>query len=186
MKKKIRGKGQLLEKKSVWNILVKKDQERFVKMSKPLLDQITEATKKNAHTEAFLLAWAFVEQILLPSLIRHIAQQLELKKIPTLNERIQVSQLISYYYFLSHDLKLYENLVKGNSLRRDLVHDLQVSDDGKKINQMAKIATEYTLKKIILLIVERLMNSKDIPVLALYINGRKDSIEKAIKEIKKL
>ena len=87
--------------------LVKKDFELFNQVFDPALKQIWVAIDNKNYLVSFLLSWALIEQIILPNLIRLIAHRLKIKELPDI-KKLNTSQLISDYYFLSQDKKLYK------------------------------------------------------------------------------
>lgn len=151
-----------------------RDQEKFKKIYEPLNKKIDEALSKKSYVEAFLLSWTFIEQILLPSLIRQICHRLDFKTVPSFDERTPVNTLITLYYFLSHDLELYQSLVECNKQRRNVVHRLENESDVASINEKAKTATKLVISKINVQLIERLSGHVAVPVLALYAKGWND------------
>lgn len=132
----------------------------------------------------FLLAWSELEQLLLPSLIRQIAYKLKLKDIPNLSEKTSMSQLINYYYFISHDFDLYNKLKKGNKNRNDFVHNFMENHINNDVDKKIKEFYLYTISELLIPILKRLKDDIEIPVLTLYSKGWNDFRENRIKYLK--
>lgn len=160
--------------KNPLEIAIKEDLKRFDEIYSPLNNILKEAVDKKAYIESFLICWTFIEQVLLPSLIRQVCHRLKFKKIPKLDERTQLANLINIYYFLSHDLTLYENLLKANSLRKEIIHRLENSHDVSSLGERAKKATKYALMNVTPLLLDRLSGKTTVPVLAIYSKGWND------------
>ncbi|MCE9642756.1 MAG: hypothetical protein K8Q97_00365 [Candidatus Andersenbacteria bacterium] len=179
-------KKQVPIEKSPLQILVTEDFKKFEKLVGPVMEQINKSVKRRAYTESLLLSWAFVEQIMLPSLIRQVAHRLSFKNVPKIDERVQAYQLISFYLFLTHDSQLYTKLLYANKLRREIVHGLQTSDDVYNLNKRARKATKYIVDEILGLFMDRLSGKVAVPVLALYSNGWNDCREETLKRLNEL
>ena len=111
---------------------------------------------------SFLLSWALIEQIILPNLIRFIAHRLKIKELPDI-KKLNTSQLISGYYFLSQDEKEY-----------------------KYLNKETKKSTEFIIKNILVPLLDKISGKEPIPVLMLYAQGWNDCRKKTIKNLEKL
>ena len=96
-------KNKQLPKTIDLNSVIKDDAKKINRIFKKVGNRI----KKTKGIEGFLLSWAFIEQLTLPSLIKLIAHKLKFKELPNL-EGIKTFQLIQIYYFLSHDYELYK------------------------------------------------------------------------------
>lgn len=169
----------LIPKKIDYSLILKEDAEKFNNIYKIWLERIKEAEG----IEKYMLCWAIIEQMTLPSLIRFIFCKLKLKNIPSL-EDMKTSQMISCYYFISHDEKLYSCLVFANKERNKLIHDFPIGKVTPEIKKKLKENTTFVLKNIFVPILERLTGKKTIPVLTLYGQGWNDFRSLAIKIIK--
>ena len=142
--------------------LVKKDFELFNKVFDPASKQIRVAIDNKNYLVSFLLSWALIEQIILPNLIRLIAHRLKIKELPDI-KKLNTSQLISGYYFLSQDEKEY-----------------------KYLNKETKKSTEFIIKNILVPLLDKISGKEPIPVLMLYAQGWNDCRKKTIKNLEKL
>ncbi|KKQ92949.1 MAG: hypothetical protein UT16_C0001G0015 [Candidatus Azambacteria bacterium GW2011_GWA2_39_10] len=142
--------------------LVKKDFELFNKVFDPASKQIRVAIDNKNYLVSFLLSWALIEQIILPNLIRFIAHRLKIKELPDI-KKLNTSQLISGYYFLSQDEKEY-----------------------KYLNKETKKSTEFIIKNILVPLLDKISGKEPIPVLMLYAQGWNDCRKKTIKNLEKL
>ena|SRR3989338_10806942 len=142
--------------------LVKKDFELFNKVFDPASKQIRIAIDNKNYLVSFLLSWALIEQIILPNLIRFIAHRLKIKELPDI-KKLNTSQLISGYYFLSQDEKEY-----------------------KYLNKETKKSTEFIIKNILVPLLDKISGKEPIPVLMLYAQGWNDCRKKTIKNLEKL
>ncbi len=146
-----------------FNSIIKKDAKEFNAIYQKVLDRI----KDTNGIEKFITSWAFIEQITLPSLIRLIFCRLQLSNIPNMDD-MTTSQLISCYYFISHDYNLYKDLVVANKMRNKIVHKVYLGDPDDKMKADLKENTNFILKSIFIPILERLTGKTSIPVLTLY------------------
>jgi hypothetical protein len=150
----------------------------------PAIKHIKEKQKRKEGIEAFLMSWSLIEQIVLPSFIRILSKKLHLKNVPDLN-KFTTKQLITCYYFLSHDQELYEKLCIANSKRNKLIHRLYKDEvDFELINKDALKFAEYILKKVLIDVIEKIFGNPPVPVLTLYGTGWNDAISQCIKSIK--
>lgn len=173
------------QKKDPISVAVRADQELFTKLEKPFIKAIQNSLDKKLYSEAFLLSWGFVEQILLPSLIRLVAHRLKLTKLPKIDENTHFAQLLNYYYFLTHDVDLYEKLSKANSMRNKIVHRLD-EEKLRNLNSETKAAANYTLIQVSLSIASRLRGDVTVPVLELYSKGWNDFRKKLLDHLEDL
>ncbi len=153
--KSIEGQGMLLIKKSV-------DNNHFI--------------------ESQVLSWSLIEQILLPGLISFVAKNLKIK-IPKNIYKVNIQNIIYFYYCLSHDKDLYENLEKGRKLRNKVVHKLYKEENKKAIMNIAKESTLYNML-VLEAIEKRSMGEVLIPSVNLYRNGWNNALKKAVEIIK--
>src|SRR5690606_3744624 len=117
------GMSNMLPKKEPYKLKVEEDIENFVAFSKVLIKDGDVRTKDFLYV--FLLHWSHLEEFLLPCLIRQIAFKLSFKEVPKINEGVSMSQMINYYYFLSHDLDLYKKLIVANKKRNKILHKFE-------------------------------------------------------------
>jgi len=164
--------------------LVKKDFELFNQVFDPALKQIWVAIDNKNYLVSFLLSWALIEQIILPNLIRLIAHRLKIKELPDI-KKLNTSQLISDYYFLSQDKKLYKKLLEANNKRNRIVHEIY-KKEYKYLNKETKKSTKFIIKNILVPLLDKISGKEPIPVLMLYTQGWNDCRKKTIKNLEKL
>lgn len=158
-----------------------KDLERVLV---PAIKHIKQKQKNKEGLEAFLTSWSLIEQIVLPTFIKIISKKINLKKIPDLN-RFTSNQLITCYYFLSHDQDLYEKLCVANTKRNKLIHEFYKEKvDFNIVNKKAMDLTEYILLKILVDFIEKIFGNPPVPVLTLYGKGWNDALKKCVDIIK--
>lgn len=167
------------DQKSGLKLKIQKDLKRILKTSNSFCNK--EKVCKNNAINNFLMEWSYIENLLLPSLVRQIAGALSFKDIPKI-EYTPFSQLINYYYFISHDKNLYDNLVKGNKIRNKLLHSFEENHIKNDFKDESLKAYKYIVKKITLPILFRMKGEVVVPVLSLYSKGWNDLREKLIKE----
>lgn len=184
-KKTVKTVRNIVPKAKTLHDRVRADARRFEALQKNYIEQLGKSRKRHAHVEAYLLAWTMVEQVLLPSLIRFVAHALTLKNIPEVDKK-HVSYSINYYYLLSHDMSLYENLCKANGDRNKIIHGLKTAEDIVTINRKARVATDYLLKNVTVLILKRLVRKSEVPVLVLYSKGWNDCRAEVLKSLDEL
>ncbi|MFA5993886.1 MAG: hypothetical protein WC823_02890 [Parcubacteria group bacterium] len=159
--------------------LVKKDAEKF----NTIYYKSFKTIKKSIGIEGFILTWAFIEEIMLPSLIRWIAHRLKMKEMPNI-KKMTASQLIATYYFISHDLTLYKNLLRANSMRNDIIHGVYGESGSNKTVEEYNRSKEYLLNDVAVPILERFSGNPIVPVLTLYSQGWNECRDKIIAIIK--
>lgn len=173
------------KQKNTLNQRIIQDEENHIYISNYFKD-LENKDIRLENLEGFLFHWSYLENLLLPSLIRRIAISLSLKELPKFDDNIKMAQLINYYYFISHDLDLYKKLKEGNSKRNNIIHDFmerKIKDPDKK---QVKEALIFTLEKLNVPILERLNGKIDIPVLMLYKKGWSDSKKDTIQNLDKI
>lgn len=175
----------ILPKKIQLTEEIKQDSEKVQVILKSAVNHIKKCQKSKNHFEAFLFTWALIENITLPSLMRTVWHKLSyripIKSFPNIN-RMNTSQLITSYYFLTQDYELYSALTKGNKKRNEIIHNVY----GKNLlesNSLAEKSTQFAARKILVPILERLSGKKIIPVLTLYPTGWNEALTKAKKII---
>lgn len=166
---------------------IEKDSKRFLETLKVAALHIEKCRKSGNHLEAFLFTWALIESLALPNLMRRVwnllSHRVSIKNFPDI-DRLSTSQLISNYYFLTQDHDLYAALIKGNKKRNNVIHNLYEMSL-KEFNSLAKESTQFTTKKILTPIIDRLYGKKTIPVLTLYPTGWNEASQNAMKVVRK-
>lgn len=166
-------------------IPTKKERQVFENLSTELLHQFVKAYKGNRSMEAYILAWSVIEQFMLPDLIKIIASNLKIK-VPKNLADTHSAQLIKLYYFLSHDLELYNSLEKARKRRNKLVHSMHSHENWLQIKKGYKTGTSEDIKPLLVLFRDRFTGKTKIPVLNLYANGWNDMREETLKIIKEM
>jgi len=132
------------------------------------------ALKSKDFIKSAMLSWSYIEEYYLPSTIYSLAKfhKLPLKK--SIIEKTNVSILIHYYYFLSHDHTLYLKLEKARKTRNDLVHNLYGSSAIQQIDELARKSAQTNVDLIIDDIWEREEGKVNYPSTMIAINARND------------
>jgi hypothetical protein len=163
--------------------LMGEEGEDLDKFLVPALQHIKEKIKKNEGLEAFIMSWGLVEQIVIPTFIKIIAKKVDLRQLPDL-DRLTAHQLITCYYFLSHDEESYEKLCIANSERNTLVHKIyKKNSDLKLINKEAIRVANYIRTNVLRVLILKLFGDPPVPVLTLYGKGWNDAINKCLEAI---
>lgn len=186
-KKKLTIKKRIsLEKKSPPEPKLK--EKKFIEtLEGQVLKQIGKSLENRHFIEAYVLSWATIEQVLLPRLMKFIAERLRInlpKQIWNLNQYV----FNQVYYCISHDKDLFNKLEKGRKLRNEVIHEMYTQDSLRSIQKKSLKALEYNNKKLILPIIDRLSGKKIIPSLTLYARGWNDAgkeVNSRIERIKK-
>lgn len=144
---------------------------------------ITECLGNKKIFEGYIYSWALIEQVLLVKLIKFIAKHL---KIDVPNGLWKMNQMaINYFYYaISHDKKLYDNLEIGRKNRNKITHDLINQHNSDLLKKEITKALKHDWIKIISLIFNRLSGKEIVPSLKLYSDGWNNALDRIIENLK--
>jgi len=162
----------------------KEERAVYNNLETEIWDQTSKALKGNRHMEAYILAWSGIEQFMLPNLMRFIEKELNIK-LPKLDD-IQASNLTRLYFFLSHDVELYNSLEKARKTRNKLVHSVSKHNSWSDVKKGFKKGLKEDVSPIMNLFQDRFKGKTPIPVLTLYTKGWNDALSSEQDMLKKL
>lgn len=163
----------------------RKDNKIYNDLEIELLLQLSKSISGKRFMEAYFLSWTIIEQFMLPKLIQFTAHNLSVV-IPKGTERKNINQVISLYYFLSHDHKLYLALEKARKKRNDYVHKIYNQDNWSAIKNGYKTSLKGEIREVLQLFSSRFKGETKIPSLSLYSKGWNDCREKILQNFDKL
>lgn len=156
--------------------LTKSEREKILQehFELQISDEALTALKSKDYIKSAMLSWSYIEEYFLPFTIKNLANfhKLPLKAVAI--QKANVSILIYYYYFLSHDHELYLRLEGARKDRNSLVNNLYGSSSVEKIDEIAKKSAKTNIDLITSLIWDREEGKIPYPSTMIAINARND------------
>ncbi len=161
----------------------KEEVEFFETLEGKTIKYIKECLENKRSFEGYVYSWALIEQVLLVKLIKFIAKHLKID-VPGGVWKMNQMAINYFYYAISHDKELYDNLEMGRKKRNKITHELINQHSSDLLKGDIKKALLHDWKKIISLIFDRLSGKETVPSLKLYSDGWNNAINRCVEIIK--